>query len=340
MKNEIKITQYPVISHKLIEAGKNVTKRIEDLELEKQVATVETVKALKDLRAELNKELENLETQRKAIKEGVNKPYLEFEDVYKTEISEKYKSAIDLLKDKIASVENKVKADKKLSVESYFNELCQTEKIDFIKFEKLGIDINLSTTEKKYKEQVYEYVTKLNDDLALIKSTDFEAEILTEYKLSLNVSNAITTVKNRKESEEKETARLKAEQTQNRKNYLVKLGLIYVEITNQYEFNEDIFVSLSDVNDLSKEDFTAKYAEIEVAINNLKSKETKSEATTETENASEVTKTPVSTPLSPPTVETTKEEIKVAQFEVKATMTKLRALGEFMKSNGIEYKNI
>src|SRR6185503_10383235 len=100
MTQEIKITQYPVITHKLVEAGKSVTKRIEDLELDKQIATVDTVKSLKDLRAELNKELADLETQRKAIKEGVNKPYLEFEDTYKTEISDKYKIAIDLLKDK------------------------------------------------------------------------------------------------------------------------------------------------------------------------------------------------------------------------------------------------
>src|SRR5690606_13133008 len=141
-----------------------------------------------------NKELTDLENQRKFIKESINNPYLEFENVYKTEISEKYKSAIDTLKDKIDFVETKVKSEKKQSVEAYFNELCIAESIDFIKFDKIGIDINLSTTEKKYKEQVYDYIYKVVDDLKLIKSTDFEAEILTEYKLTLNVSNAITTV--------------------------------------------------------------------------------------------------------------------------------------------------
>ena len=106
MKNEITLVQSPIIAHKLQEAGKSVSKGIEELELDKQVATVDTVKSLKEVRAELNKELADFENQRKAIKEGVNNPYNEFENLYKTEISDKYKSAIDTLKDKIASVED------------------------------------------------------------------------------------------------------------------------------------------------------------------------------------------------------------------------------------------
>lgn len=340
MTQEIKLVQSPIITHKLQEAGKEVSKRIEELELDKQIATVETVKSLKDLRAELNKELADFETQRKLIKEGVNTPYLEFEAIYKVEISEKYKSAIDLLKDKIAFVEDKIKSEKKQSVETYFNELCAAEKIDFITFDKLGIEINLSTTEKKYKEQVNEYITKVVDDLALIKSTDFESETLVEYKKTLNVSNAITTVKTRKENEKVEAERLKAEQTQNRKNYLSKLGLNYVEITNSYEFNADIYVSLSDIENLSKEDFTKKYTEIEAKIKDLKAKEVLKETTNEAVSSPEPVKSPVSAPITAPVVESIAEEIKVAQFEVKATMSKLRLLGQFMKDNGIEYKNI
>jgi len=247
MENQITLVQSPVIKHKLQEAGKLVTQRIEELELDKQVATVDNVKSMKELRADLNKEFADFESQRKTIKEGVSKPYLEFEDIYKTEISDKYKSATDTLKDKIASVEDKIKRDKKESVELYFNELCQSEKIDFIAFEKLGIEFNLSTTEKKYKETVNAYIMKVVDDLALIKSTDYEAEILTEYKTSLNVSTAITTVKVRKEAEQQTAARLKAEQTQNRKNFLVKLGLNGLTTTKEQKQN-----AIRQINNLKK----------------------------------------------------------------------------------------
>ena len=341
MENQIKLVQHPIIAHKLQEAGKEVSKRIEELELDKQVATVETVKSLKELRAELNKELADFEAQRKQIKEGVNNPYNEFEGIYKTEISEKYKSALDTLKDKIAFVENKIKSEKKQSVETYFNELCVSERIDFITFDKLGIEINLSTSEKKYKEQVYDYIQKVNDDLALIKSTDFEAETLTEYKLSLNVSNAITSVKTRKESEAAEKAKLKAQETQSRKNLLQTLGMNYVEITNSFEFNADVYVTVTEIYNLSKEDFTTKVSECEAKINDLKAKELASKPQTNGSKVETVSKpVQVSTPITAPKVEKEAEPLKKASFEVTATMTQLRALGAYMKENNITYKNI
>lgn len=335
MQNEIKLVQSPIISHSLQEVGKEVLKRIEELELDKQVATVETVKSLKELRAELNKELTDFEAQRKFIKESVNNPYNEFESVYKVEISERYKSAIETLKDKIDFVESKIKTEKKQSIEAYFNELCIAECIDFITFDRVGIDVNLSVTEKKYKEQIFEFITKVNDDLNLIKASDFEAETLTEYKSSLNVSSAITSVKNRKQMEAIETAKIKAAVTQNRKNRLLDLGLVFVVITDSYEFNADIYISRADIENLEDQDFINKVAEIEVKINNLKA--------LQSQNISPVQapiSKPISPPISAPKVNADPEELKKASFEVTATLTQLRALGAYMKENNINYKNI
>lgn len=349
MENQITLVQSPVIVHKLQDAGREVSKRINDLELENQVATVDTVKALKELRAELNKELADFETQRKLIKEGVNNPYLAFENTYKVEISEKYKDAIELLKDKIAFVENDIKSKKKESLEMYFKELCVSEKIDFVAMHQLGIEVNLSTTEKKYKEQINDYITKVVDDLNLIKSTDFEAEILTEYKTTLNASKAITAVKDRKEREKAELERLKAQQKVNRINFLEKLGMEYVEITNSYEFNADIYITMSDINHFSKDEFTIKYHDCEAKIKDCKAKEleAKKQAEPEQNKAFETPViaeivSPISEPISAPKVEIVKESepLKTASFEVTATMPQLRALGAYMKENNITYKNI
>jgi len=342
MENQIILKQLPIISHKLQAAGKSVQKRIDDLELDKQVATEDNVKSMKALRAELNKEVKDFEEQRGYIKQAINNPYLEFETIYKTEITDRYKVATETLKNQIDSVENKIKLAKKENVETYFNELCIAEKIDFITFCKLGIEVNLSTTEKKYKEAVNDYITKVVDDLKLIKSTDFESEILTEYKSTLNASKAITTVKERKENEAKETARIKAEQTQNRKNYLQSIGMNYVEITNSYEYNDEIFITVSDINNLSKEDFTAKYADCNAKILDIKAKEA-AEVKVETPvlngSAVKTMAATISRPLAAPVAVAT-DEIKTASFEVKATLTKLRTLGAYMKENGIIYKNI
>lgn len=346
-ETQIVLKQSPIITHELQKAGANVRKRIEELELDKQIVTEENVKSMKVLKAELSKEFKGYEEQRGIIKNAVNNPYQEFEAVYKAEITEPYKNAETLLKSKIDQVEYQIKKNKENNVREYFNELCIAEKIDFLKYESLNIEINLTTTEKKYKEQVYDFIVKVNDDLALIKTTDFEAEILTEYQKSLNVSSAITTVKTRKEQEAATQARLKAEQRQNRENYLSKIGLNFVEITNAWEFNADIYVSLSDVINLSKEDFTAKYEELKVKISDLKAKEI--EVVENPDNDSETVIVPagthsgtltVSTPISAPTVENPAEPIKTASFEVKAPLSKLRLLGAWMKENGIEYKNI
>ena len=90
-QDSIQLIQKPVIQHEMARVGKSVTERLNALNIEGQVATEATVKSLKELRADLNKELAEFELQRKAIKEAVMNPYSEFEATYKIEISEKYK---------------------------------------------------------------------------------------------------------------------------------------------------------------------------------------------------------------------------------------------------------
>ena len=317
--NEIKIVQIPIIAHQLQEAGKEVTARIQSLNLKNQVATVDTIKVLKEIRADLNKEFDDFESARKAIKEGVNAPYMEFEAIYKAEISEKYGEAKNILKDKIADFEDAIKAEKKNAVQSYFDELCASEGIDFVSFDRLGLDINLSTTEKKYKEQVNEFIGRVNDDLKLINALDDSVEIFVEYKATLNASSAITKVKERKESEKRERESL----IQWRQNHLQDLGFTFNEAGQRYEWSEDIHITIGDVNTLNKWDFEAKLVQFETA---------KREVIAKKENP---------TIQAPKVVEAAEvEAIKVAAFEVRATLVQLQGLGEYMRANNIIYKNI
>lgn len=227
--NKIELVQIPIIEQNLIEVGKSVTERLSSLNIDGQVATVETVKALKEMRANLNKELAEFEDQRKYVKNGILSPYNAFEIIYKDEVSDKYKNALDTLKDKIAFVENTIKEEKRTSVSKYFKELCLSENIDFVTFESVALDINLSTTEKKYKEQCNEFISRIKDDLALIDTQEFKAEIIVEYKLTLNASRAIKTVQDRKESERIESEKIRLGLINNRKNALKALGLILMK---------------------------------------------------------------------------------------------------------------
>jgi hypothetical protein len=325
--DEIKLVQVPVITHKMQEVGRNVAKRLEALNIDNLVATIDTVKSLKELRADLNKELKEFEDQRKFIKNGVMNPYNEFDTIYKVEISERYDSAIDKLKTKITDVEMKIKDEKKIEIINYLDELLSSEKIDFLNFAKLGLEINLTTTIKNYKEQCNAFVMKVVDDMNLIKSLDHQAEIMAEYKSTLNASKAIQDVRDRKERERLEQERIKQAELLNRQGLLRNLGMTFDQLTNSFIYNDEIYISNDVLKQSDKLVFEQKYVELEQKI--------KADQVVESP-AVKVEKPAV---ISAPVVET-KQEIVTASFEVQGTMVQMKKLKEFLISNNITYKNI
>ena len=96
-------------------------------------------------------------------------------------------------------------------MQSYFDELCEANSLDFITFENANINVTLSASMKSLKEQAKAFVDKIVDDLNLINTQEHKDEILYEYKQSLNVSVAITTVTNRYKAIEAAKAREEAE---------------------------------------------------------------------------------------------------------------------------------
>ena len=122
------------------------------------------------------------------------KPYLEFEDIYKLCVSEKFKSADKDLKIKIDDVENQLKENKSLELKQLFAELREVNRIDFVSYEQVGLNVTLSASIKSLKEQVNNFFTRICEDLELIETQEHQTEIMVEYKKSLNCSSAITTV--------------------------------------------------------------------------------------------------------------------------------------------------
>lgn len=204
-KEIIAVKQLPIIVEQLHEVKAEVTAKVEQaLSL---VCTEDTVKDVKKVRSELNKELKDYEERRKAVKKAIMTPYEQFEAVYKDCISDTYKNADTELKGKIDSVENELKEQKRKEVFYYFEELCEANSLDFITFENANINVTLSASMKSLKDQAKNFVFKIVDDLTLIDTQEHKDEILYEYKQSLNVSNAITTVANRYKAIEEAKAR-------------------------------------------------------------------------------------------------------------------------------------
>ena len=191
----IRVVQLPEIEEHLQSIKVAVTQKVNDaLSL---ICTEDTVKSVKAVRADLNKDSKKFEEQRKAVKKAIMTPYEQFEAVYKECISDTYKKADIELKAKIDSVENELKEAKRTEVEAYFEECSKSVGVDFVRLSDLNLNITLSASVKSLKRQVKEYFDKVIQDLALIATLEHTTEILVEYRKTLDVSDAVLTVQER-----------------------------------------------------------------------------------------------------------------------------------------------
>ena len=212
----ITLKQAPIIIYEKIKAvGQQIEAKIAELNLDNQLVTDETLKSAKKTRAMLSKELAIFEEQRKYIKEQVNVPYKAFEEAYKEHIKVHYDKADSTLKAKIDEVQNRLLDDKRGRIKDYFTELCQQQDIDFLIFERLPLNITLSDSDKKFKNEVANFVSEVSKSIQLIESfnepNEFKAEILTDYKQTLDVTRAIQNTQYRKQQCEAELARIEAQ---------------------------------------------------------------------------------------------------------------------------------
>lgn len=212
--NEIvKIEQMPKVYEQLEIIGAFIDEKLEGVD--KLECTDKNKQEVKDRRTEINNVLNAFETKRKEIKAKINEPYDMFNKKYEETTKIKLQEASKMLTDKINKIEDEQKDKKKKEVEKYFNEYALSKDIDFVKFEQLNLNITLSATETKLKEQVKAFIDKVVDDLNLIVTQEHKQEIMLEYKKSLNVSASISNVISRyrelEEQRKKEEAKTEKE---------------------------------------------------------------------------------------------------------------------------------
>lgn len=201
----IVVKQLPVIEERLRSLSDEIDTKVNSaLALP---CTEDNIKAVKAARAELNKTLETLEKQRMAVKNAIMTPYEQFNGIYKTYVSDKINTADSILKKRIGEVEGELKTKKEAEVKTYFDEYLCSKNIDFVHFEDGKINVTLTASLKSLKDQAKTFIDRIADDLALIEVQEHKAEILVEYKVSLNCSQAITTVVARHKAIEEQKAR-------------------------------------------------------------------------------------------------------------------------------------
>lgn len=245
----IVVKQLPQIEEHLKELSLEVEQKVENAK--SLVCTEENVTTIKQIRASLNKEFKEVENQRKIVKEQILAPYMQFEEIYKMYISDKYKSADNDLKEKIDSTENELKNIKEQEIKDYFEEYKKANNIDFVIYSQARINVTLSASRKSLKEQAKQFIDKIVEDLKLIETQEHKTEILVEYKQTLNVSQAITSVTNRFKAIEEEKKKIEQEK---------ELQKFVVDTAKESDkYSEQIILISPSVEEKTEEILTLKF---------------------------------------------------------------------------------
>ena len=182
MKNDlIVLEQLPKIKYQLEQLSIEIKEKVD--RVNSLIVNEDTVKETKQLRADLNKEFGELETQRKQIKQAIMNKYDEFEEVYKECVSNLYKDADAQLKSKIDEVEYNLKQEKENELREFFKQYQENYHLeDLIVFENIGLNITLSASMKSLKDEIINYCEKIYNDIQIIASEENSEELLLEYK--------------------------------------------------------------------------------------------------------------------------------------------------------------
>lgn len=205
----IVVEQIPIIKQRLREFKEELDSRVEYVC--GLTVTDDNIKEMKKELADIRKIKVELETRRKDVKKQVLQPYEEFERFYKEFATAPLDTAIQSLDKQIKANESQKLADKTDKLKAYLEECKQAHGIEFVQWEQLGIRVNLSTSEKKYKTQISEFVEGISNDLLVIARHPMQDEIFVIYKQTLNLAQAITSAEERQKAVEAEKARREQE---------------------------------------------------------------------------------------------------------------------------------
>lgn len=205
------------------------------------VITEDMLKNIKNEKAQIKKAKETVATYRKDIVKEFKKPIEQFE-LLAMETENILDEAYATCNEAVKRFEDETKAKKSEEVKAYFDEYAQSLNIDFVKFERLGLNVTLTASMKSLKEAVKVCLDKIASEIDLIniQKEELIPDMLVEYKKTLNVANAIKNVTDRHKAIEEEKARqeaLKALKAEEEKT-IAKAKEVIEEVTAPVEVKE------------------------------------------------------------------------------------------------------
>ena len=195
--------------------------------------TEETIKEAKEEKAKINKFKSEVANYRKNIVAEYNKPIKIFEDTSK-ETEKILTETYNTINSQVANYEDIEKQRKEQEIKEYFEEYKVANNIDFVNYGQANINVTLTASVKKLKEQAKAFIDEIIDDLKLIGTQECKDEILVEYKQNLNVSRAIQEVANRHKLLEEERKRQEEK-------------IVHIEMNENHEISQKSYEELEDV---------------------------------------------------------------------------------------------
>lgn len=196
----LELTQAPIIYEKLVSVEQNMTairQHVFGLPLNE-----DSLKEVKGLRAQIRKQFDELEEQRKAVKKAVMEPYEKAEATYKVFVSTPFNTTDSFLKTWIDGYQDNLKQKCFDTLKAYFDELCQSQNIDFLSFAHCGVVVDMAMARqkepRKAMDQIYTYVMGVRSDLDTILKMEDAEEIMAEYRCCPILASAIGKVTRRK----------------------------------------------------------------------------------------------------------------------------------------------
>lgn len=198
----VEVTQLPVIENQLARVLPEIKQRCEIAA--SLVVNEDNYKDMKKTRAELNKEYAEFKALIKNIKDVVMAPLNDFMNGICKEVDEAYTKGIAQLDGNIKDTENGLKDQKRVALMEYYDDYRKSLDLDerIADPRRSGIKVGLTGSLKSYKDQAKKYLDHLANDLKTIATLENCDEIMAEYVISLDMSNAIQIVKDRIAREE------------------------------------------------------------------------------------------------------------------------------------------
>lgn len=202
----VRVKQLPIIEEQLRGLKAQIEERTKAAM--SMVCNDETVQTVKDMRADLNRQFNALEDVRKAVKRQIMEPYDRFEEVYKECVTDLFARADADLKQKVTETEDEIKRICEENLRAYFTELTDTRCLSWLEYERAGVKVDMASakakTPTKLMGQLKLFVEGVAQDTLTIAEMEDAAEIMAEYKATLNLAQSIATVQARKKRVEEE----------------------------------------------------------------------------------------------------------------------------------------